>query len=220
MSKGEVEIVEPTAAERAVARRVAESRATVPDLEFGVEVSIDAALGLASAQDVTVRAVLLRACALALRQVPRANAAYRDGRFELYSNVNVGVVLAASEGPVTPTVFDADDKSLAELDGELAGLVERAARGELRPPELSGATFTLADLGEFGVDRPSIVITPPQAAAVAAGAIRAAAVVREGAIVLGRMMQLTVVADHRILYGAEAAQFVGRIKQLLEVGNL
>jgi pyruvate dehydrogenase E2 component (dihydrolipoamide acetyltransferase) len=216
MPKGEIEIVDPTAAERAAGRRAAESRATVPHLELGVEVEMSAALAYARDASVTTTAVLVWAVALALRDWPRANAAYRDGRFELYSSVNVGVVL----GSLTPTLFDADRKNVAELDRELKELSARGERGELRPPEFSGATFTFADLGPQGVDQPSIVITPPQAGAAAAGAIRAAAVVRDGAIVHGEMMRFVLAADQRILFGGQATGFLSAIKQLLEVGSL
>jgi pyruvate dehydrogenase E2 component (dihydrolipoamide acetyltransferase) len=208
MSRGEVEIVEPTAAERTIGRRAAESRATIPHLELGVEVVMDRALALGA----STTAIVLRACALSLRESPRANGAYRDGRFELYSRVNVAVVMGAQ----APTVFDADTKPIEELHGELTELAGRAERGELTSPERSSATATFADLGPLGVDRPSIVPVGAQAAAVAAGAIRARPVVREAAIVPGHMMQLTVICDHRILYGAAAAEFATRIKQLLE----
>jgi pyruvate dehydrogenase E2 component (dihydrolipoamide acetyltransferase) len=216
-ARGEVEIVEPTQAERALARRVAESRATIPDLELGVEVTMDTAIALAAERRVSRAAVLVRACALALRDSPRANAAYRDGRFELYSRINVAVVLSAQ---ATPTVFDAESKSLEQLDAELQTLAARAERAELTPPELSGATFTLSDLGALGIDRPAIVVTGAQAAAVAAGSVRELPVVRDGAIVAGQIMQLTLAADSRILFGATAASFVTRIKQLLELGTL
>jgi pyruvate dehydrogenase E2 component (dihydrolipoamide acetyltransferase) len=203
VSRGEVEIVEPTAAERAIGRRAAESRATVPFLELGVEIEIGEPSGAAA---------VLSAVALALRETPRANAAYRDGRFELYSRVNVAVVI----GDMAPTVFDADTKSIEELDRELAELAGRAARGELTSPELSSATATFADLGPLGVDRPSIVPALSQAVAIAAGAIRQRPVVRQGDIVPGRTMQLTLICDHRILYGAAAAAFAARIRELIE----
>ena len=119
-------------------------------------------------------AVLARACALALRQVPRANGAYRDGRFELYSRVNVGVTVDTPEGYVAVTLFDADRKSAIELEAELERLSARARSGELTPPELSGATFTLTNLGRYGVAGATAVIVPPHAAALAAGAVRAA----------------------------------------------
>jgi pyruvate dehydrogenase E2 component (dihydrolipoamide acetyltransferase) len=203
MSRGEVEIVEPSAAERAIGRRAAESRATVPFYELGVEIELGERSGTA---------VVLRAVALALRESPRANAAYRDGRFELYSRVNVAVVM----GDVAPTVFDADTRSIEELAAELERLSGRAERRELTSPELASATATFADLGALGIDRPSIVPVIGQAVAIAAGAIRARPVVRGGAIVPGQTMQLTLACDHRILYGPAAAGLAARIKQLLE----
>jgi pyruvate dehydrogenase E2 component (dihydrolipoamide acetyltransferase) len=207
MSRGEVQIVEPTVAERTIGRRAAESRATIPHLELGVEVEMDGAMALG----VSSTAVVLRACALALRGTPRANGAYRDGHFELYSRVNVAVVAGAQ----APTVFDADTKSIEELEAELERLVVRAERGELTSPELSSATATLSDLGPLGIDRPSIVPVGGQTA-IAVGAIRQRPVVRETAIVPGQIMQLTLVCDHRILYGTAAAEFAARLKQLLE----
>jgi pyruvate dehydrogenase E2 component (dihydrolipoamide acetyltransferase) len=207
MSRGEVEIVEPTAAERTIGRRAAESRATIPQLELGVEVEMDGVVSLGASST----AVVLRACALALRETPRANGAYRDGHFELYSRVNVAVVIGAQ----APTVFDADTKSIEELSDELGGLAARAERGELTSPELSSATATVSDLGLLGIDRPSILPLGGQTA-IAVGAIRQRPVVRETAIVPGQIMQLTLVCDHRILYGAAAARFAARLKQLLE----
>jgi pyruvate dehydrogenase E2 component (dihydrolipoamide acetyltransferase) len=115
-------------------------------------------------------------------------------------------------------VLDADRKSLAQLDEEIARLTERAA--ELSPPELAGATFTLSYPGALGVASSTPVIVPPQAAALAAGAVRAVAVVRDGAIVPGHAMTITLACDHRILYGSRAARFLTRIKALLEEARL
>jgi pyruvate dehydrogenase E2 component (dihydrolipoamide acetyltransferase) len=117
-------------------------------------------------------------------------------------------------------MFDADRSTLEQLDRELTALTERASRGELTQPELSGATFTLSDLGPLGIDRPGIVVGPGQAAAVAVGRVRAVPLMRKGAIVPGEILELTLAADHRILYGAEAAKFLARIKKLLEEANL
>jgi pyruvate dehydrogenase E2 component (dihydrolipoamide acetyltransferase) len=214
--KGETTPVEPDRLERAIARRVAETRATVPDLELGTDVSADACLELARERGWPLTALLLRACAIALREFPRANGAYRDGRFELYSRVNIGVTIPTDDGQVTPTVLDADTKPPAQLGEELERLGKRARAGELTPPELAGATFTFSDLGEHGVHRPGALITPPQAAALAAGAVRSVAAVRDGALVPGHALSLTLAWDHRILYGARAAGFLGRIAELLE----
>ena len=212
--KGEVQIVEPTHAERTVARHAAEARATVPDLELSIEVDMGASIGLSAPST----AILVRATALALSEHPRANGAYRDGRFELYSRVNVGLTMPQLDGLQAATLFDADRKSLQELASEIDDLQGRAA--ELRSSERSGATFTLVDLGRYGVSRASPIISAPQAAALAAGEIRHVPVVRDAAVVPGEAMTLTLACDHRILYGAEAAGFLAHIRELLERGAL
>ena len=213
--KGTVDIVEPTKAEQAIARRAAETRATVPDLELAVEVDMDACMRLGG---VSTTAALVKASALALQQHPRANAAYRDGHYELYSRVNVGLVIARGHELVTATVFDADRKSVDELTDEVQDLKRRSR--ELTPPERSGATFTLADPGAYGMSRATPLVSSPQAAALAAGEVRQAAVVRDGSIVPGHVMTLVLASDHRIFYGADAAQFLARIRQLLERADL
>jgi pyruvate dehydrogenase E2 component (dihydrolipoamide acetyltransferase) len=214
--KGEVRFEEPDHSERAIARRSAEARATVPDLELSTDVDMDPSIALCERTGCSVTALLLRACGRALREVPRANAAYRDGRFELYSRVNIGIAIATGATYTVPTVFDCDTKSLEALGREAAGLAERAAGGDLGPPDLAGATFTLSNPGTLGVGSTTPLIVPPQAAAFAAGAIREVPVVRAGAIVPGHSMTITVACDHRILYGARAALFLTRIKTHLE----
>jgi pyruvate dehydrogenase E2 component (dihydrolipoamide acetyltransferase) len=213
-AKGEVRVQEPDRSERLVARRSAEARATIPDLELRAEVDLEPGAGGTGSLVRAGTASLVQACALALREVPRANGAYRDGRFELYSRVNVGVVVASEECYVIPTVFDADRKSLSELSEEIAEITGRA--GELSPPELAGATFTLSNPGALGVASATPVVVPPQAAALAAGAIREVPVIRDGALVPGHSMTLTLACDHRILYGAQAARFLTAVKARLE----
>jgi pyruvate dehydrogenase E2 component (dihydrolipoamide acetyltransferase) len=215
-TKGTTRTEDPNRLERTIARRVAESRATVPDLELTADVDMAACLALVNDRGVSVTAALVSACALALREFPRANGAYRDGRFELYSRVNVGIAVPTDGAYTIPTVFDADTKTLEALEAELEGLRQRALSGELLAPELSGATFTLTDLGGYGVRSASTVITPSQSAAIAAGAVRETPVVRDGGIVPGQSMTLTLSCDHRILHGAEAAKFLVRVKSLLE----
>jgi pyruvate dehydrogenase E2 component (dihydrolipoamide acetyltransferase) len=218
--KGETRIEEPTRVQRAIIRRAAEARATVPDLELDREVDMERCLALVGDRGCPVTAMLVKACALALRDVPHANAAYRDGRFEFYSRVNVGVALETDDAYAIPALLDADRKTLRELTDELGALGKRARDGELTPPELSGATFTLTDLGPRGVARASALINPPQASALAAGAIRTVPVVRDGAIVAGHTLTLTLACDHRILYGARAARLLTRICERLEQGDL
>jgi pyruvate dehydrogenase E2 component (dihydrolipoamide acetyltransferase) len=218
--KGEVSVQEPSRWQAAVARRSAETRATVPDIDLAIEVDMGAALELERTHGCGITALLVRACALALRAVPAANSAYRDGRFERYARVNVGLLVATPEIYTIPTVLDADRKPLDELGEEIAALRQRADAGTLSPPDLSGATFTLADMGSLGVASSTPVIVPPQAAAVGAGAVREIPIVRDRAIVPGRVMTVTLAADHRILYGAAAGAFLGTIKSRLEEASL
>jgi pyruvate dehydrogenase E2 component (dihydrolipoamide acetyltransferase) len=205
----------PTRAQRTVARRAAEARATIPHLELGTEVDLLRVLGLCEAGH-SLTAVFLRACALALREHSRANAAYRDGHFELYERVNVGLLVADEDDLVVATVFDADAKPLSELTTEVEDLRRRASA--LTQPERSGATFTLAHSDHVAWQAP--MVWPGQAASLAAGAVREAPVVRDHAVVPGQVVALTLGCDHRILYGALAARFLQRIKELLETAEL
>lgn len=214
--KGESRVQEPDRVQRAIARRSAETRATVPDLEMAIDVDAGALLARGQREAVGTGALLVAACAAALRRHPRANAAYRDGRFELYSRVNVGVVFQVGGAQVPAVILDADTRPAAELDAMLARLRARAASGELTPPEQAGATFTLVDLGEYGVHRAAALIVPPQAAALTAGAIRPVPVVRDDMVTAGHALTLTLACDHRILFGAEAAGFLRAVADELE----
>lgn len=218
--RGEIRIQEPDRGQRAIARRTAEIRATIPDLELEAEVDIGAALALAKTRGVGLSALLVRATALALREHPSANGAYRDGRFELYSRVNVGFVVHTPGSYVTPTVLDADTKSPEQLTEELERIGARARAGELTSPELAGATFTLSDFSELGVDRWSTLVTPPHAGALTAGAIRTVPTLREGTVVPGARIKLTLGCDHRILFGAQAAAFLRGVVGRLERAQL
>jgi pyruvate dehydrogenase E2 component (dihydrolipoamide acetyltransferase) len=170
--------------------------------------------------------MVVKACGLALREFPRANGAYRDGRVELYARVNVGVAVAAQEALVVTTIFDADAKSLGEIARESRELAGKVRQGTITPPELSGGTFTVSNLGMYGITNFSAVINPPQAALLAVGAVEPKAVVERGGeaeaegeggrIVAREMMGVTLACDHRILYGADGARFLGRVRDLLE----
>jgi pyruvate dehydrogenase E2 component (dihydrolipoamide acetyltransferase) len=159
---------------------------------------------------------IVKACALALRELPRANGSYRDGRFELHERINVGVAVAADGVLVVPTVFDADRKSLGAIAAETRALAAAVRGGTIRPPELAGGTFTVLNLGAYGVTSFSAVINPPQAAILAIGAVMARPVVRDGEIVARQVMEVALACDHRILYGADAARFLARVRELLE----
>jgi pyruvate dehydrogenase E2 component (dihydrolipoamide acetyltransferase) len=214
-----VRVEEPTAAERTVARRAAESRATVPSIELAVEVEMAPSLDLRERHASSITALLVRASALALRDHPRANGSYRDGHFELYSRINVGIVVAAEGVYAIPTLFDADQKPLDAVTEEIEELVAGAKAGRLTSPAFSGATFTLWNAGALGVDQANIPVVAPQSAALAAGAIRETVVLGEGELIGSRPMTLTLSCDHRILYGARAAGFLDAVRSWLERGE-
>ena len=223
--KGETTIEELSRTQQTIARRMAESKATVPDFHVSTEVDMAAAVAVraqlkALASDEhpapSFNDFVVKAAALALREFPRANGAYRDGRFELYERVNVGVAVAAENALIVPTIFDADQKSLGEIAVESRALAARVRAGRITPPEVSGGTFTVSNLGMFGVTEFTAIVNGGQAGILAVGALRDEAVVVDGAIVPGTRMTLTLVSDHRILYGADAAQVLVRIRALLE----
>ena len=224
-AKGQVTYEDPSKLQSTVARRMAESKATAPHFYLEAEVDMSRAVDtrarlkeLAGEGEVvpSVNDMVVKACALALREHPRANGAYRDGRFELYSRVNVGVAVAANDALVVPTVFDADRKSLRQIATEARALAQRVRDGRVTPPELSGATFTVSNLGMFGIESFAAVINPPQAAILAVGAIAEHPAIRDGAMSSAHLMRVNLACDHRILYGAPAAEFLARIKGLLE----
>jgi pyruvate dehydrogenase E2 component (dihydrolipoamide acetyltransferase) len=224
-AKGKTSYEELTKTQQVIARRMAESKATAP--HFYLRASVDMSRAVAGRALLKQAAgegdpvpsfndMVVKACALTLREHPRANGAYRDGRFELYSRVNVGVAVAAEDVLIVPTLFDADRKGLRQIATESRALAKKVREGKITPPELSGATFTVSNLGMYGIDGFSAVINPPQAAILAVGAIEERPVVREGEIVPAHLMQVDLACDHRILYGAPAAEFLARIKALLE----
>jgi pyruvate dehydrogenase E2 component (dihydrolipoamide acetyltransferase) len=224
-AKGETQVVELTRLQQTVARRMAESKATAPHFYLQAEIDMTAAVaGRARLKEMaregesvpTFNDMIVKACALALREFPRANGAYRDGRVELHSRVNVGVAVAAQDALVVPTVFDADRKGLRAIAAETRALAARVRSGEITPPELSGGTFTVSNLGMYGVSNFAAVINPPQAAILAVGELKPRAVVSgSGEIESRQMMGVTLACDHRILYGADGAQFLARARELL-----
>jgi pyruvate dehydrogenase E2 component (dihydrolipoamide acetyltransferase) len=223
-AKGEVTVQELSRTQTLVARRMAESKALVPEFTLTTRIDMDRCVelrkqlkDLGSDPAPSYNDMVVRACALALRDHPRANGSYnRDGKFELYSRINIGIAVAAPDTLVVPTIFDADQKSLGAIAKDSRNVAERVRSGEITPPELSGGTFTVSNLGMFGVTEFTAVINTPQAAILAVGKMEPTPVVRDNEIVTRDIMAVTLTSDHRILYGADAAQFLARIKELLE----
>jgi pyruvate dehydrogenase E2 component (dihydrolipoamide acetyltransferase) len=204
---------------------MAESKATAPHFYLASEVDMSEAVAArARIKEISGEGevvpsfndMVVKACAIALKRFPRANGAYVDGRFELYSRVNVGIAVAAQDALVVPTIFDADRKGLREIAADARALAAKVRDGSVTPPELSGATFTVSNLGMYGIKSFGAIVNSPQAAILAVGEIADRPVVRDGEIVPGKVMEMTLSCDHRILYGADGAEFLAEVKRLLE----
>ncbi len=222
-AKGEVQIEELTRLQQTVSRRMAESKATAPDFSIALTVDMTAAVELRtrlkeiSDPVPSFNDMVVKAAANALREHPRVNGAYRDGKFELYERVNVGIAVAAMDALVVPTVFDADKKSLGQIARDARAVIGKVKDKTVTPPELSGGTFTVSNLGMFGIEHFTAIINPPQAAILTVGKLaKQPAVDDKGKVVARDQMTLTLVCDHRILYGADGAEFLARVKDLLE----
>ena len=219
-------MVELTKLQQTVARRMAESKATAPHFYLQAEIDMTAAVegraklkASAKEGDVvpTFNDMVVKACAIALREHPRANGAYRDGKIELYSRVNVGVAVAAQDALVVPTVFDADQKGLRRIAGETRALAARVRDASITPPELSGGTFTVSNLGMYGISNFHAVINTPQAGILAVGEVKAKPVVmrlrrNRGAPADGRHPRLRPPHPLR----RRRREFLARVRQLLE----
>ncbi len=223
MGKGEVTVLEPTPTQSTIARRMAESAATIP--VFTVSADIDVSQIVASRAEArdkgedapSVNDFVVKAVAVTLREFPRFNASWVDGKVECYSRVNVGIAVATEDALLVPVVRDADHKSLAELTEETRKLAEGARARTLRPEDFHDGTFTVSNLGMFGIGSFTAIIDPPQVAILAVGGARRAPVEDgPGRIAFRDVMTVTLSCDHRVVYGADGARFLSRLRELLE----
>jgi pyruvate dehydrogenase E2 component (dihydrolipoamide acetyltransferase) len=222
-AKGEVTRREPNRAQALIARRMAESRATVPDFTLQTDVDAGRLVDIraqlkeqaGSSKAPTVNDLVVKACALSLKDHPAVNGAWRDGAFEEYARVNIGVAVATDDGLVVPVIFDADRKDVHQIAAETQALAGKARDGSITPPDLSGGTFSVSNLGMFGVDTFTAVVNPPQAAILSVGRLREVPVVHDGEVVPGHVLTLTLAVDHRAVYGAPAAKFLESVRDRL-----
>jgi len=223
-AKGPLTIEQPTRLQRAVARRMSDARATIPAFEIETEVCADEAIAirerlkqLAGDEGApSFNDLVIKACALSLRRHPKVNASVANDEFHLHGRINIGFAVAADDALIVPTVFDADTKALGEIARETRYLAARVRAGEITPPEISGGTFTVSNLGMFGMTAIRPVINPPQAAILGVGAIRQVLARVNAEIVDRALATLTLSGDHRILYGADAAKFLAEVRGFLE----
>jgi pyruvate dehydrogenase E2 component (dihydrolipoamide acetyltransferase) len=208
---------------KVIARRLMESKQTIPHFYLTIEAEIDALLALraqlnAKAEGVklSVNDLVIKACGMALAKVPRANAIWGGDKILLSKTCDVSVAVALDDGLITPVIRSADKKGLATISSEMKSLAERAKAGKLMPEEYQGGAFSLSNLGMFGIKEFAAVINPPQGSILAVGKGEQRAVVKGGALAVATMMSCTLSCDHRVIDGAIGAQFLDAIKKLIE----
>jgi pyruvate dehydrogenase E2 component (dihydrolipoamide acetyltransferase) len=207
----------------AIAKRMPLAKAPVPHFYLTSEIAIDRAWDLREELNalegqpkITVTDLIVKACALALRKHPEVNASFQGEAIRVHYRVHIGLAVALDEGLITPVLRNCETKSLVQIAGEGRDLVERARQRRLKAPELSGATFSISNLGMFDVDEFSAIINPPEGAILAVGAVKVVPVAEAGRIGTARRMKVTLSCDHRVMDGAMGARFLQTLKQLLE----
>lgn len=207
-----------------IARRMAASKREAPHYYLLVDVDMTAARAfraqaneaLSEDERVSINDLIVKACALALRRHPRFNVTAEGDAFIQHDEQHVCIAIALEEGLIAPAVLDAGRKTLAQIARETKDLVARSKGGTLRPEEIAAGTFSITNLGAYGIETLIGIIQPPQTAILGVGSVTKQAVVRDGAVVAGDVMKLALSADHRVTDGALGAQFLGEIKRLLE----
>ncbi len=211
-----------SAMRRVIARRLAESKQTVPHFYLSIDCTIDELLKVRkelngkSETRISVNDFVIRAAALALRQVPAANASWSDDAIILWKRVDISVAVALDDGLITPIIKGADQKGLAQIARESKDLAERARAGKLKLEEFQGGTFSISNLGMYGIREFSAVINPPQGGILAVGLGEQRPVVKDGQLTVATVMTCTLSGDHRVVDGAVGAQFLAAFKKLVE----
>jgi pyruvate dehydrogenase E2 component (dihydrolipoamide acetyltransferase) len=222
----DVEVEEPTRMQATIARRMVDSKTTVPHFYVTVEANVEEAVKMRQqlketvpgADRVTMTDMLVRACTLALQRFPEVNASWVDGRFERKRAINIGLAVPPAQGLglLVPVIHDCDRRDLVQISIEARQVIERARSGRPGPGDLDGGTFSISNLGMYGVDEFQAIINPPEAGILAVGAIKDAPVVVDGQLRVGKVMRMTLSVDHRVFYGVTGAQFLSEVKRLIE----
>ena len=206
-----------------IARRLTSSLGPVPHFFLTVEIEMDRAAEfrrslneLDTGAKVSVNDIIIKVAAAALLKHPQVNASFQDKAVRYYERADIGVAVAVEEGLITPVVRAADRKSIGQISREVRALAERARARRLQPEEYTGATFSISNLGMFGIEEFTAIINPPEACILAVGAMQPKAVVREGEVVVRQIMRVTMSCDHRLVDGATGAKFLQTFKQMME----
>lgn len=211
-----------TSMRRAIARRLSESKSTIPhfylktDCRMDRLVALRAEVNATSPRKISVNDYIVRAAALALKEIPDVNVGWTEGAMRYYTCADVAVAVSTEGGLITPIVRRADTKSISEISAEIASLAMRARAGQLRPEEYQGGSFSVSNLGMYGVSEFSAIINPPHSAILAVGATQSVPVVRDGQLAVAQVMRCTLSVDHRAVDGALAAQWLAAFQRLIE----
>ncbi|MFT8443765.1 MAG: pyruvate dehydrogenase complex dihydrolipoamide acetyltransferase [Acetobacter orientalis] len=228
VAEGTVQTVPHSGMRKVIARRLSESKSTIPHFYVSVDVELDALLALRSQINATspaegpesfklsVNDMLIKAAAVALKRVPAVNAAFTEDAMILYDDVDISIAVSIPDGLITPIVKQANKKGLKQISQEAKDLVKRARAGKLKPEEFQGGTFSISNMGMYGVKEFSAIINPPQAGILAIAAGRKQPVVKGNEIAIATVMTVTLSVDHRVVDGAAAAEWLSAFRSVVE----
>jgi pyruvate dehydrogenase E2 component (dihydrolipoamide acetyltransferase) len=233
VASGEFKDEPLTMMREAIAKRLAQSNVEAPHFFLTVEVRMENAIAFRESLNafstkgepasgggkdnkISFNDIIVKACAAALQEHPDVNATFMKDKIRIFGDVHIGVAVAIEDGLITPVIRDVEKKGLREISAESKDLAARAREKKLKPEEYSGSTFTISNLGMFGVDEFTAIINPPEAAILAVGAIVEKPVAEDGQIKIGKRMRMTLSSDHRVVDGALAAEFMQTLKRILE----
>jgi len=218
----ESEDVKVSQMRKVIARRLSESKFSNPhfyetiDIDMEPAMAARASLNEVSDVKISFNDIVVKACAHALRRNPDINTSWLDDVIRRHGDVNIAVAVAIDEGLMTPVLRHCDKKNLRQISAETRELAELARNRKLQPEQMEGSTFTISNLGMFGIEEFTAIINPPNACILAVGAIRDVPVVKNGEVVPGKRMKVTLSSDHRVVDGAKAAKFLNTLRQMLE----
>ena len=219
---GTSEDVDLSPIRKTIAKRMAESKNTAPHFYETIEVDMDPAItfrdqiNTVTELKLSFTDIIIKATATALMKHPSVNATFLGDKMRQYHFAHIGIAVALEEGLVTPILRNCEQKKLDQINAELQDLAERARSRKLKPEEYTGATFTISNLGMFGVEQFAAIVNPPEGAILAVGTIVEKPVVKNGQIVIGHTMKMTLSSDHRIIDGAVAARYLQDLKKIME----
>ena len=228
VAEGTIQTVPHSGMRKVIARRLSESKSTIPHFYVSVDVELDALLALRSQINATspaegpesfklsVNDMLIKAAAVALKRVPAVNAAFTEDAMILYDDVDISIAVSIPDGLITPIVKQANKKGLKQISQEAKDLVKRARAGKLKPEEFQGGTFSISNMGMYGVKEFSAIINPPQAGILAIAAGRKQPVVKGNEITIATVMTVTLSVDHRVVDGAAAAEWLSAFRSVVE----